>query len=126
MFDAFLKIDEIEGESTDDKHQGWIEIKSCDHRLTQKVSSTASGVGGASAERADFQDFRLTKQLDKTSPKPAPACADGTHIGTVTIELSMIRFPAKRNPSQSRGSNYLMDESAFYPIFKIIWRNEHK
>lgn len=27
-FDAFVRIDGIEGESTDDKHQGWIEILS--------------------------------------------------------------------------------------------------
>lgn len=87
MFDAFLKIEGIEGESTDDKHTGWIEIKSCDHRLSQKVSATASSVGGASAERATFQDLRLTKQLDKASPKLALACADGTHIGNVTIEF---------------------------------------
>lgn len=26
-FDAFIKIDGIEGESMDDKHQGWIEIQ---------------------------------------------------------------------------------------------------
>jgi len=29
-FDAFIKIDGIEGESTDDKHQGWIEILHCE------------------------------------------------------------------------------------------------
>jgi type VI secretion system secreted protein Hcp len=26
MFDAFIKIDRVEGESTDDKHSGWIEV----------------------------------------------------------------------------------------------------
>lgn len=86
-FDAFLKIDGIEGESTDEKHQGWIEIKSCDNRITQKVSTTASSAGGASAERASFQDFCLTKELDKASPKLAIACAAGTHIDMIIIEF---------------------------------------
>ena len=27
-FDSFLKIDGIQGESTDSKHQGWIEVLS--------------------------------------------------------------------------------------------------
>jgi hypothetical protein len=37
----------IEGESTDANHQGWIEVRSCDNRITQKVSTTASSAGGA-------------------------------------------------------------------------------
>jgi type VI secretion system secreted protein Hcp len=86
-FDAFLKIDGIEGESTDAKHQGWIEVRSCDNRITQKVSTTASSAGGATAERATFQDIRLTKLLDKASPKLAIACADGTHINSIVIEF---------------------------------------
>ena len=86
-FDAFIKIDGIEGESTDDKHAGWIEVTSYNSGLSQTVSSTASSAGGASAERADFQDFSFTKQIDKASPKLALACADGTHINTITVEL---------------------------------------
>ncbi len=86
-FDAFFKIDGIEGESTDDKHQGWIEIMSCDNQISQKVSKTASSAGGATGERASFQDFNLTKEMDKASPKLAIACADGTHFNKITIEF---------------------------------------
>jgi type VI secretion system secreted protein Hcp len=86
-FDAFIKIDGIEGESTDEKHAGWIEVTSYNTGLAQTVSSTASSAGGASAERADFQDFSITKQIDKASPKLAVACADGTHIGSIVVEL---------------------------------------
>lgn len=53
-FDAFIEIDGIEGESTDDKHAGWIEMNNFSTGLQQKSSTTASSVGGASAERADF------------------------------------------------------------------------
>ena len=86
-FDAFIKIDGIEGESADDQHQTWIELISYNTGVTQTVSSTASSSGGASAERADFQDFSITKQLDKATPKLAVACADGTHIDTILVEL---------------------------------------
>lgn len=86
-FDAFIKIDGIEGESTDDKHQGWIEVISYSSGLTQSVSTTASSSGGASAERANFHDFTFTKQLDIASPALALACADGTHIDEIKIEL---------------------------------------
>ncbi len=86
-FDAFIKIDGIEGESTDDKHSGWIEITSFDTGVTQRSSTTASSVGGASAERADFNDFAFTKELDKATPKLAMACAAGTHIDSIIVEV---------------------------------------
>jgi type VI secretion system secreted protein Hcp len=86
-FDAFIKIDGIEGESSDDKHSGWIEATSYSCGLSQAVSSTASSSGGASAERATFQDFIFNKHVDKASPLLALACADGTHINTITVEL---------------------------------------
>lgn len=86
-FDAFIKIDGIEGESTDAQHTGWIEALYYKTGLHQKKSSTASTAGGASVERADFKDFVFTKQLDKASPKLALACAAGTHIDKIVVEL---------------------------------------
>lgn len=86
-FDAFVKLDGIEGESTDSKHSSWIEITSCDMEIHQTISTTASSAGGAGAERTDFSDLSFTKLLDKSSPMLAVACAQGTHFNTVTIEL---------------------------------------
>jgi type VI secretion system Hcp family effector len=85
--DAFLKIDGVPGESTDDKHKDWIEILSYSWGASQMVSRSASTSGGAATARADFQDFSVVKTLDKSSPKLALACADGTHIKEVTLEL---------------------------------------
>jgi len=86
-FDAFLEIDGIPGESTDDAHPDWIEILSYSMGIAQAASASASSGGGASAERANFQDFSIVKALDKASPKLAVACADGTHISSVVLEL---------------------------------------
>ncbi len=87
MLDGFVKIDGIEGESTDDKHSGGIEISSFSSGVVQKKSFTASSAGGASAERADFREFVITKEADKSSPKLALARAGGTHIDSITAEL---------------------------------------
>jgi type VI secretion system secreted protein Hcp len=86
-FDAFARIDGIEGESSDHKHPGWIEMISYTTGLNQTASSTASSAGGAGAERADFNAFSFTKLLDQATPQLALACAAGTHIDAVLIEL---------------------------------------
>jgi type VI secretion system secreted protein Hcp len=86
-FDAFIKIDGIEGESTDDQHQSWIEVLHHQMGITQKVSTTASSAGGGTTGRATFQDLSFTKLLDKATPKLALACADGTHIDKIVPEV---------------------------------------
>jgi type VI secretion system secreted protein Hcp len=87
MFDAFLKIDGIPGESTDDKHKDWIEILSYQHSITQPASATKSSAGGASAERCKHEDFMIVKHLDKASPKIYENCSSGKHIKEVLVEL---------------------------------------
>ena len=86
-FDAFARIDGIEGESTDEIYQGWIELLNYSVAVNQRVSSTASSAGGAGAERANFQDLSFEKALDKSTPKLALACASGTHINNIIIEV---------------------------------------
>lgn len=86
-FDAFLKIEGIPGESTDSNHTDWIEVLSFNTGITQPTSASASTGGGGPSERANFQDFSVVKALDKSSPLIALACANGTHIGEVIIEL---------------------------------------
>jgi len=86
-FDAFLKINGIPGESTDDKHKDWIEVLSYSTGVSQRPSGAASSGGGRSAERADFEDFSIVKALDKASPKLALYCANGTHIDEIKLEL---------------------------------------
>ena len=86
-FDAFLKIDGIPGESTDDKHKDWIEILSYSHGLSQPAAGARSTGGAASAERCNHQDFSIVKVLDKASPKLALYCCNGTHIKSVKLEL---------------------------------------
>jgi type VI secretion system secreted protein Hcp len=89
-FDAFLKIDGIPGESTDDKHKDWIEILSFRFGVKQTASESASTAGASSAERADFQDLSIVKAIDRASPKIFVACAGGINLHTVTVELCRV------------------------------------
>ena len=86
-FDAFLNIDGVPGESTDDKHKGWIEILSFSHGATQPSSATASSAGGGTTERVTFDDLTVTKHIDKASAKLHELCASGKHLATVTMQL---------------------------------------
>lgn len=87
MFDTFLKIDGIDGESTDDKHKNEIEVLSFSWGVTQPTSGSVSTAGSLSAERAQFQDLMITKAIDKASPKLAIACASGEHFKSARLEL---------------------------------------
>ena len=112
-FVAFLKIDNIPGESTDDAHRDWIEILSYNMGLSQTASASAGSGGGASAERADFQDFCVVKVLDRASPKLVVACADGTHISEVALELC-----------RAEGDRITYMEYKLTDCIVSSWRNE--
>jgi len=86
-FDAFLKIDGIDGESTDDKHSKWIEILSFSHGVSQPSAGSRSSGGAATGQRSDHSDFSVVKTLDKASPLLNLHCCDGKHLKEVKLEL---------------------------------------
>lgn len=76
--DAFLKIEGVDSESTDDKFKGWIEVESWSWGATN--SGTAGSGGGAGAGKVARQDFHFTKKLDKSSPVLFQNTNLGTHL----------------------------------------------
>jgi type VI secretion system secreted protein Hcp len=76
--DYFLKIDGIDGESSDDKHKGEIELQSFSMGVTQHGTHGAGAGGGAG--KATFSDLHFTMRVNKASPKLFLACATGEHI----------------------------------------------
>ena len=82
-FDAFLKMEGVDGESTDSKHKGEIEIMSFSFGATQTGTSGAGGGGGAG--KVSMQDFHFTMKVNKASPKLFLACASGEHIKSATL-----------------------------------------
>lgn len=85
--DAYLQIDGIKGESTDLKHQGWIEVTDVQFGVTQPRSATASTSDGHTAERAELSDIVLTKVSDISSPILSQTCAMGKTIPKAKIEF---------------------------------------
>jgi type VI secretion system secreted protein Hcp len=84
-FDSFLKVANVPGESTDDKHPEWIEVLS--YSWGASHSGGAHG-GSGSGERVEISDFSVVKQLDKASLKLFLLCATGEPVSEVTLELS--------------------------------------
>jgi type VI secretion system secreted protein Hcp len=76
--DYFLQIDGIEGESTDAKHKGWIDVESWSWGEAQTGTLHTGGGGGAG--KVAFQDFHFTTKVNKASPKLFLACASGQHL----------------------------------------------
>jgi type VI secretion system secreted protein Hcp len=82
--DIFLKIETVEGESTDDKHKGEIEVLSYSWGASNPVS-IGSGSGGLGAGRVSFSDISFMTAFGKQSIKLFQACAGGDHFKKATI-----------------------------------------
>jgi type VI secretion system secreted protein Hcp len=84
-FDSFIKIGDIPGESSDDKHKDWIEIMSFNWGASQPVT-VGSGLGGLSGGGANLSDFSFVKKVDKSSPKLLLSCCKGDPIAKIEFE----------------------------------------
>ena len=78
LFDAFLKIDGIKGESADGNHKGEIDIIGFSWGMSQTGVSATGGGGGAG--KVHVHDFSVTKKTDASSPLLMLNCANGAHI----------------------------------------------
>lgn len=110
--DNFLQIKGIDGESTDDKHQKWIEVLSYNWGVSQMASTTASSSGGGSVQRADFQDLSIVKLVDSATPKIFEACAKGTHIDEVVLELCRAAGDEKLKYMEYKLSNVIISSTS--------------
>jgi type VI secretion system secreted protein Hcp len=75
-FDAFLKLEGIDGDSRDDQHANWIEVLSYSWGAVQP---SIAGSGGGAGKVA-FQDFHFVTNFSKASPELFKRCATGEHI----------------------------------------------
>ena len=77
LVDYFLKIDGVQGESTDSKHKGEIDLESFS---SGETNSGGHGAGGGGAGKVSVQDLHFVMKLNKASPKLLLACAMGQHL----------------------------------------------
>ena len=82
--DYFLKLDGIEGESSQKEHENQIDLLSWSWGESNSGSSAAGG--GSGSGKVNMQDFSFAMKINKASPGLFKACANGVHIkeGTLT------------------------------------------
>jgi type VI secretion system secreted protein Hcp len=80
---SFLKIDGVQGESSDAQHPGEIDVKTFHLKVTNAGGGTAGGGGGAG--KPVFSAAEFTKSYDKSSPQLLQKVAGGAHIKTVSF-----------------------------------------
>lgn len=81
--DYFIKIDGVQGESTDSKHKGEIELESFSWGETNSAGGGAGSGGGAG--KVSMQDLHFVMKLNKASPNLLLACAQGQHLKNAVI-----------------------------------------
>ncbi len=91
--DMFLKIDGIQGESTDNSHKDEIDLLSYTWGESHEpVSATGGGAAGA---KVTMQDFHFAMRVNKASPKLFLACANEMRIKNA---LLTVRHSGERAP----------------------------
>src|SRR5262245_8495317 len=82
--DIHLKLDGVEGDSTDSGHDKEIELLSYSHGMNMPISGFSSA-GSPTTEKPTFQDFTVTKYLDKASPAIQGKLLKGSPIATASV-----------------------------------------
>jgi type VI secretion system secreted protein Hcp len=110
--DVYLKLDGIDGESTDagggsagskgsGGHQKWIECLAVNFEVLQPKSATASTAGGFTAERCEHKDIVITKLCDIATPKLLQLCSSGK-----TIKEAFLEFMRADNDQEGKRITY--------------------
>jgi len=81
--DMFLKIDGVEGESTDKQHAGEIDVLAWSWGMSNSGSMHTATGGGAG--KVSVQDFSFTKYIDKSSPMLFLKVCNGDFFADATL-----------------------------------------
>ena len=81
--DIHIKLGDIKGESTDDKHKDEIDVESYSWGASNPGSMSHGGGGGTG--RVSFSDLTFVHRVDKASANLWKACATGEHIKEATM-----------------------------------------
>jgi type VI secretion system secreted protein Hcp len=82
--DYFLKLDTVDGESTDKDHKNQIQLLSFSWGASN--TSSVAGTGGSGAGKVDLSDFSVMTFFDKATPKLFKNITKGTHFKTGNVE----------------------------------------
>jgi type VI secretion system secreted protein Hcp len=85
--DAYLQIEGIKGESTDDKHKDWIEVSNVTWSVHQPRATAVSTAGGLTIGRSELSNLTFRKLADLSSPMLQQHCAMGRTIPRAKVEF---------------------------------------
>lgn len=85
--DAYLQLGDIRGDSTDDRHKGWVEVKNVDWGVTQPRATSVSTAGGHTSGKAEVHEVSFDKLADIASPILFQTCAMGKTIPKAKFEF---------------------------------------
>jgi type VI secretion system secreted protein Hcp len=85
-FDAFIKIDGIDGESTRTGFEKQIELLTFSLGAQNTATVGSAGAGGG-AGKASVSSFSCLKLTDAASPALFQACCSGKHIAKAVVTL---------------------------------------
>ena len=86
-FDAFLKIDGVDGESTRKGFEKQMEIQSFSFGAANP-SPVGAGGGGGGGVMVSVSSFNIIKRSDSASPLLFLACCQGDHYATASVTLN--------------------------------------
>lgn len=135
MIDAYLQIEGIKGESTDEKHKDWIEVSHVVWAVHQPRAATVSTAGGHTNGRAELANIKFDKFADLASPILLQACATGKTIPKAVFEFMRADGDGKPIPyfrmelenvmisdvSPGSGDGDIIHEQAQLAYAKIKW-----
>ncbi len=83
---GYIKLTDIEGESTDKNHEKWINILSISQSIMRPISIGAAG--STTKGSVSCGEISVVKEVDKSTPKLIGAVCKGTKFAEVTIDLT--------------------------------------
>lgn len=86
-FDAFLKIEGVDGESTRKGFEKQMEIQSFSFGAANP-STVGAGGGGGGGGRVSVSSFNIMKRSDAASPLLFLACCQGDHYKSAVVTLN--------------------------------------
>ncbi len=82
--DFFIKIDGVDGESSDKNHSKWIEVLSFDLGSQQNIGAAR---GTDTSGRGQFLPFVFTHLIDAATPKLQECCMKATKVAKVQFAV---------------------------------------
>ncbi len=87
MFDAYLKMEDLDGGSTSEAYEGHIEVVRFEHEIHQEETSSRSMAAHGAAGRARHGALKIYKTLDRSTPWLAQVCSSGDNVKTCKLVL---------------------------------------